>query len=54
MSKKQSSPRFRFAFAALMLSALLFLLPAVRSLCQSLSVRGFRNARLVLRNISIR
>jgi len=31
MSKKQSSPRFRFAFAALLLSALLFLLPAVRS-----------------------
>ena len=30
MSKKQSSPRFRFAFAALLLSALLFLLPAVR------------------------
>jgi len=31
MNRKQSSPRFRFAFAALLLSALLFLLPAVRS-----------------------
>ena len=31
MNKKQSSPRFRFAFAALLLTALLFLLPAVRS-----------------------
>lgn len=31
MSKMQSSPRFRFAFSALLLSALLFLLPAVRT-----------------------
>ena len=31
MTRKQSSPRFRFAFSALLLSALLFLLPAVRS-----------------------
>lgn len=30
MIKQKSSPRFRFAFAALLLSALLFLLPAVR------------------------
>ena len=31
MTRKQSSPRFRFAFSALLLSVLLFLLPAVRS-----------------------
>ena len=31
MNRKQSSPRFRFAFSALLLIALLFLLPAVRT-----------------------